>query len=139
MDVVVTEKLTDGTVVEDMDARGRVISQVLGEYPPVFREALMLMKNHGTMELVAPPELAYGDEGYPPRVPPGATMIYTLRVEDVKPAAETETGHSPSRTRKLQKKGLKETINERYVVFSEIIAGADGMQFYFRNTARLGG
>lgn len=87
VDVVVTEKLTDGTVVEDMDARGRVISQVLGEYPPVFREALMLMKNHGTMELVVPPELAYGDEGYPPKVPPGATMVYTLRVEDVKPAA----------------------------------------------------
>lgn len=62
VDVVVTERLTDGTVVEDMDARGRVISQVLGEYPPVFREALMLMKNHGTMELVVPPELAYGDE-----------------------------------------------------------------------------
>ena len=64
-----TEKLTDGTVVEDMDARGWVISQLTGEYPPVFREALMLMKNHGTMELVVPPDLAYGDEGYPPKVP----------------------------------------------------------------------
>lgn len=94
VDVVVTEKLTDGTVVEDMDARGRVISQVLGEYPPVFREALMLMKNHGTMELVVPPELAYGDEGYPPKVPPGATMVYTLRVEDVKPDAELASGKS---------------------------------------------
>ncbi|EHP67115.1 hypothetical protein HMPREF0986_00860 [Escherichia coli 4_1_47FAA] len=84
VDVVVTEKLTDGTVIEDMDAGGKVISQVLGEYPPVFREALMLMKNHGTMELVVPPELAYGDEGYPPKVPPGATMVYTLRVDGVK-------------------------------------------------------
>lgn len=83
VDVVVTEKLTDGTVVEDMDTQGRVISQALGEYPPVFREALMLMKNHGTAELVVPPELAYGDEGYPPKVPPGATMVYTLRVEGV--------------------------------------------------------
>lgn len=94
VDVVVTEKLTDGTVVEDMDARGRVISQVLGEYPPVFREALMLMKNHGTMELVVPPELAYGDEGYPPKVPPGATMVYTLRVEEVKPVTEPASGES---------------------------------------------
>ncbi|MEJ9722747.1 FKBP-type peptidyl-prolyl cis-trans isomerase [Escherichia coli] len=94
VDVVVTEKLTDCTVVEDMDARGRVISQVLGEYPPVFREALMLMKNHGTLELVVPPELAYGDEGYPPKVPPGATMVYTLRVEEVKPVAEPASGES---------------------------------------------
>ncbi|EIL1430984.1 FKBP-type peptidyl-prolyl cis-trans isomerase, partial [Escherichia coli] len=72
----------------------RVISQVLGEYPPLFREALMLMKNHGTMELVVPPELAYGDEGYPPKVPPGATMVYTLRVEGVKPNAEPASGKS---------------------------------------------
>ncbi len=41
------------------------------------------MKNHATMTLVVPPELAYGDEGYPPKVPPGATMVYTLRVESV--------------------------------------------------------
>lgn len=107
VDVVVTEKLTDGTVVEDMDARGRVISQVLGEYPPVFREALMLMKNHGTMELVAPPELAYGDEGYPPRVPPGATMIYLLRVENVKPAAENVQRASPEPDKKTTEKGAE--------------------------------
>ncbi|EAA8755070.1 peptidylprolyl isomerase [Salmonella enterica subsp. enterica serovar Lexington] len=83
VEVVVTEKLTDGTVVEDMDARGRSLSMALGDFPPLFREALMLMKNHSTMTLVAPPELAYGDEGYPPKVPPGATMVYTLRVENV--------------------------------------------------------
>lgn len=84
VDVVVVEKLTDGTVIEDMDARGTVISQPLGEYPPVFRSALRLLKNHGTVTVAAPPELAYGDEGYPPKVPPGATMVYTIRVEDVK-------------------------------------------------------
>ncbi|WP_375542375.1 FKBP-type peptidyl-prolyl cis-trans isomerase [Serratia marcescens] len=28
-------------------------------------------------------ELAYGDKGYPPKVPPGATMVYKLRVTDV--------------------------------------------------------
>ncbi|ENZ4546199.1 FKBP-type peptidyl-prolyl cis-trans isomerase, partial [Escherichia coli] len=84
VDVVVVEKLTDGTVIEDMDARGTVISQPLGEYPPVFRSALLLLKNHGTVTVAAPPELAYGDEGYPPKVPPGATMVYTIRVEGVK-------------------------------------------------------
>ncbi|STB68612.1 FKBP-type peptidyl-prolyl isomerase [Citrobacter freundii] len=84
VDVVVSEKLTDGTVVEDMDTRGQVISQPLSEYPPLFRSALILMKNHGTMKLVVPSELAYGDEGYPPKILPGSTMIYILRVEDVK-------------------------------------------------------
>ncbi|EHY0218373.1 FKBP-type peptidyl-prolyl cis-trans isomerase [Salmonella enterica] len=86
VEVVVTEKLTDGTVVEDMDARGRSLSMALGDFPPLFRGALMLMKNHGTMTVVAPPALAYGDDGYPPKVPPGATVVYTLRVENVMPA-----------------------------------------------------
>lgn len=104
VDVVVTEKLTDGTVVEDMDAGGRVISQTLSEYPPVFRDALMLMKNHGTVQLVVPSSLAYGDEGYPPRVPPGATMLYTLRVESVKPVAEDTPGTSPQAGEKTAEK-----------------------------------
>ncbi|HGB4252978.1 TPA: FKBP-type peptidyl-prolyl cis-trans isomerase N-terminal domain-containing protein [Salmonella enterica subsp. enterica serovar Virchow] len=107
VDVVVTEKLTDGTVIEDMDARGRVISRALGDYPPVFREALLLLKNHGTAELVVPSELAYGDEGYPPRVPPGATMLYTLRVEGVKPAAGETQGASPEADRKTTEKGAE--------------------------------
>ncbi|EGH1375331.1 peptidylprolyl isomerase, partial [Escherichia coli] len=84
VDIVVVEKLTNGTVVEDMDARGAVISQPLNEYPPLFRAALRLLRNHGTVTVVAPPELAYGDEGYPSGIPPGATMIYTIRVESVK-------------------------------------------------------
>ncbi|HBR2043249.1 TPA: FKBP-type peptidyl-prolyl cis-trans isomerase [Klebsiella pneumoniae] len=104
VDVVVTEKLTDGTVVEDMDDRGRVISQTLGEYPSVFREVLMLMKNHGTTEMVVPPELAYGDEGYPPKVPPGATVFYSIRVEDVKPAGDGIQGASPQASKKKTEK-----------------------------------
>lgn len=103
VDVVVTEKLTDGTIVEDMDAKGRVISQALGDYPPIFREALMLLKNHGTIELVVPPELAYGDEGYPPKVPPGATMLYTLRVEGVKQVEVSP--HAGKSTSEKQVKG----------------------------------
>lgn len=43
-----------------------------------------MLKNHGTVTVAAPPELAYGDEGYPPRVSPGATMVYTIQVEGVK-------------------------------------------------------
>ncbi|EBG3215782.1 peptidylprolyl isomerase [Salmonella enterica subsp. enterica] len=83
VEVVVTEKLTDGSVVEDMDASGRSLVMKLGDYPPLFHHALERMKNHATMTLVAPSGLAYGDEGYPPKVPPGATMVYTLRVESV--------------------------------------------------------
>ncbi|EAU2345834.1 fimbrial protein [Salmonella enterica subsp. enterica serovar Brandenburg] len=82
-DVTAVKKLADGTVIKDMDARETVISQPPGAYPPVLR-SILLLKNHGTVTVAVPPELAYGDEGYPPKVPSGATMVYTLRVEDVK-------------------------------------------------------
>ncbi|EEC4901399.1 peptidylprolyl isomerase [Salmonella enterica subsp. enterica] len=91
VEVVVTEKLTDGSVVEDMDASGRSLVMKLGDYPPLFRRALERMKNHATMTLVAPSEMAYGDEGYPPKVPPGATMVYTLRVESVALQEKTDS------------------------------------------------
>ena len=83
VDVVVKETLTDGTVIQDMEVSQRVMSQRLSAYPPLFREAIGYVKNHGTVTLVVPPELAYGDEGYPPKVLPGATMVYELRVSDV--------------------------------------------------------
>lgn len=83
VEIVVTEVLTDGTVVEDMDAGGTSLVMTLGELPPLFRSALLMMKNHGAITLVVPPEKAYGNDGYPPKVPPGATMVYKLRVESV--------------------------------------------------------
>lgn len=88
VDVVVKESLTDGTVIQDMDLSGNVLSQPLSAYPPLFKEAIGLLKNHGSMTLVVPPELAYGEAGYPPKVPPNATMVYVLRVEDSKAATD---------------------------------------------------
>jgi FKBP-type peptidyl-prolyl cis-trans isomerase len=81
IDVVVKESLTDGTVIQDMDLNDKVISQPLDAYPPLFREALGYLRDHGELTLVVPPELAYGNAGYPPKIPPNATVVYTLRVE----------------------------------------------------------
>ncbi|MFJ3001253.1 FKBP-type peptidyl-prolyl cis-trans isomerase N-terminal domain-containing protein [Serratia liquefaciens] len=85
VDLVVKESLTDGTVIQDMDSAGNVLSQPLSAYPPLFKEALGHLRNHGTLTMVVPPELAYGEAGYPPKIPPNATMIYELRVVDIKP------------------------------------------------------
>ena len=85
IDVVVKESLANGMVIEDMDAKGIVLTQPISAFPPVFREALSKLKNHGSITIVVPPALAYGDKGYPPKVPPNATMVYDLRVSDVYP------------------------------------------------------
>lgn len=107
VDIVVVEKLTNGTVIEDMDARGAVVSQPLNEYPPLFRAALHLLRNHGRVTVVAPSELAYGDEGYPSGIPPGATMIYTIRVESVKDMHVGDSGTAKVISSKKTKGALK--------------------------------
>lgn len=86
VDVVVEERLPDGTVVSDMDRAGSSLRQKVVDFPPVFAAGLSRLKNHGQITLAVPPELAYGDRGYPPDVPPGAMMIYKIRVSDVIPA-----------------------------------------------------
>ncbi|HAF4902336.1 TPA: hypothetical protein G8X54_004034 [Salmonella enterica] len=91
VDVVVEEQLTDGTVVSDMDRAGNSLRQKVADFPPVFAAGLMRLKNHGQITLVVPPELAYGDKGYPPDIPPGATMIYRMRVSDRIPAETART------------------------------------------------
>lgn len=82
VDVVVKETLTDGTVIQDMELSGKVLSQPLSEYPPLFREAISHLHNHGSLTMVVPPALAYGETGYPPKVPPNATMVYELRIDN---------------------------------------------------------
>ncbi|WP_338510734.1 FKBP-type peptidyl-prolyl cis-trans isomerase [Erwinia aphidicola] len=83
--MAVRESLTDGKVIKDMIKSGSSLSQPLFAYPALFREALKKLKNHGSMTLVVPPALAYGDKGMGPDIPPGATLVYTLRVTDVIP------------------------------------------------------
>lgn len=85
LDVVVKESLTNGTVITDMDASGTMLTQPVSAFPPVFREALIKLRNHGSAILVVPPELAYGSKGYPPKIPPNATMVYQLRISDIYP------------------------------------------------------
>lgn len=82
VDIVVKESLTDGSVIQDMDRSGKVMSQPLSAYPPLFREAIGHLKNHGSLTMVVPPALAYGETGYAPQIPPNATMVYELRIVD---------------------------------------------------------
>lgn len=84
VDVVVKETLIDGTVIQDMSLGDNVLSQPISAYPPLFREAIGYLRNHGSITLVVPPELAYGEAGYPPLVPPNSTMVYELRVVNSK-------------------------------------------------------
>ncbi|WON76144.1 FKBP-type peptidyl-prolyl cis-trans isomerase [Serratia sp. UGAL515B_01] len=78
--VTVKESLADGTVIEDMEKSGLQLNQKLSEFPPIFQAVIRQLQIGGKATVLIPPELAYGEDGYPPKIPPGATMLYEIKV-----------------------------------------------------------
>jgi probable FKBP-type peptidyl-prolyl cis-trans isomerase len=50
-----------------------------------WTEGLQLVKKGGKIELVIPPELAYGKQGAGDSIPPDATLYFDVEVLDVNP------------------------------------------------------
>lgn len=84
--IVLRESLSSGKVIADMGEKGSMLSLPLNSYPPMFKAALSMLNNRGEIRLVVPPELAYGEKGNPPDIPPHATMVYDIKIVDVTPA-----------------------------------------------------
>lgn len=84
-----TGKLLDGTVFDSSISRGQPATFPLGGIIPCWREALQLMKVGGKARVVCPPDLAYGDRGRPPVIPPGATLDFQIELLAVLPAPAT--------------------------------------------------
>jgi FKBP-type peptidyl-prolyl cis-trans isomerase FkpA len=75
-------KLTDGTVFDSSIARGQPVEFPLKGVVPCWTEALQTMKKGGKSQIVCPSELAYGDNGQPPTIPPGATLSFEVELLD---------------------------------------------------------
>ena len=76
--------LTDGTVFDSSVDRGQTISFPLGGVIRGWQEGLQLMKEGGKATLVIPSDLAYGDQGSDPAIPPGATLKFEVELIQVK-------------------------------------------------------
>jgi FKBP-type peptidyl-prolyl cis-trans isomerase len=83
--VSVKESLSNGNVIKDMAKTKQVVTLPAAQFPPVFATSIALVGSHGKVQIVVPPELAYGDRGQPPQIPPKSTMVYEITVQDVKP------------------------------------------------------
>jgi len=81
-------RFVDGKVFDSSLKRNEPITFPLGGVIPCWTEGVQLMKVGGKAQLVCPPELAYGDEGRPPQMRGGATLVFDVELlEIVKPEA----------------------------------------------------
>lgn len=77
-----TGKLVDGTIFDSSYPRGEALSFTLGIGKVIsgWDTGLVGMKVGGKRILTIPPELAYGAAGYPPVIPPNATLIFEVEL-----------------------------------------------------------
>jgi FKBP-type peptidyl-prolyl cis-trans isomerase FkpA/FKBP-type peptidyl-prolyl cis-trans isomerase FklB len=75
--------LIDGTVFDSSVQRGEPASFALGSTIRCWVEGVQTMKVGGKSRFVCPPELAYGDRGAPPRIKPGATLVFEVELLDI--------------------------------------------------------
>lgn len=75
--------LTDGTVFDSSVQRGQPATLALNGVIRCWAEGVALMKVGGKSRLVCPADLAYGDRGAPPRIKPGATIIFEVELLEI--------------------------------------------------------
>ena len=75
--------LTDGTVFDSSFQRGEPVTFPLNGVIKCWTEGMQLMKVGGKSRLVCPADLAYGDRGAPPRIKPGATLVFDVELLDI--------------------------------------------------------
>lgn len=82
--------LRDGTVFDSSVERGEPATFPLNRVIRCWTEAMQKMKPGGKARIVCPAEIAYGDRGSPPRIPPGATIAFDVElIAVVQPKAKT--------------------------------------------------
>ncbi len=78
--------LTDGTEFDSSYKRNEPISFPLNHVIPCWTEGLQKMKVGGKSQLVCPSAIAYREEGSPPAIPGGATLIFEVELLGIGPA-----------------------------------------------------
>jgi FKBP-type peptidyl-prolyl cis-trans isomerase FkpA len=80
--------LLDGTEFDSSYKRNEPATFPLKNVIPCWTNGVAMMKVGGKAKLVCPSDVAYGDQGHPPTIPGGSTLIFEVELlEIVKPEA----------------------------------------------------
>jgi FKBP-type peptidyl-prolyl cis-trans isomerase FkpA len=80
--------LIDGTVFDSSVDRGEPTTFSLAGVIPCWTEGVALMKEGGKSKLICPSSIAYGDRGSPPKIKPGAALVFDVELLEVTAAPE---------------------------------------------------
>ncbi|MEO6420071.1 MAG: FKBP-type peptidyl-prolyl cis-trans isomerase [Polyangiaceae bacterium] len=77
--------LTDGSKFDSSRDRGKGFSFRLGAGQVIkgWDQGVAGMKIGGLRKLTIPASLGYGDRGFPPVIPPGATLVFEVELLEV--------------------------------------------------------
>jgi FKBP-type peptidyl-prolyl cis-trans isomerase FkpA len=87
--------LTNGTEFDASAKHGGPQSFPLNGIIPCWSEALQRMKVGEKAHIVCPSEIAYGDQGRPPVIPPGATLVFDLELVGIQKQAAAQPQRAP--------------------------------------------
>ena len=75
--------LVNGTEFDSSYKRGQPAEFGLDQVVPCWTEGVQRMHPGGKAQLVCPSQIAYGDAGSPPTIPPGATLIFEIELLEI--------------------------------------------------------
>ena len=75
--------LVNGRIFDDSYQRGEPATFPLDGIIAGWQEVLQLMTEGSTWEVVIPSNLAYGERGAPPSIPPNSALVFTIELIEV--------------------------------------------------------
>jgi len=81
-------RLIDGKEFDSSIARGEPATFPLNGVIPCWTEGVQTMKVGGKAQFICPANLAYGERGSPPTIPPQSTLVFDVELLDIVKAVE---------------------------------------------------
>jgi FKBP-type peptidyl-prolyl cis-trans isomerase FkpA len=88
--------LRDGSVFDSSRERGQPVEFPLGGVIPCWTEALQKMKPGGKAKITCPAAIAYGNNGAPPKIKPGAALAFEVELISVSKGAAAGSPKMPA-------------------------------------------